>query len=73
MCCQEQCSTVVSTYCLEVSLLIVLIKTLCIKLFIYSHLSQEMNAQCNSSGVQENLVIQSMTFVIITRRILCTS
>jgi len=37
-------STVVYTYCLEVSLLIVLIKTLWMKLFIYIHLSQEMNA-----------------------------
>jgi len=37
-------STVVSTYCLEVSLFIVLIKTLWMKLFIYIHLSQEINA-----------------------------
>jgi len=38
-----------------VSLLIVLIKTLWMKLFIYIHLSQEMNAWCNSSGVQDTL------------------
>ena len=37
-------STVVSIYCLEVSLLIVLVKILWMKLFIYIHLSQEMNA-----------------------------
>jgi len=47
------------------------------------HLSQEINAQCNSSGVQEYLInsklvnseyhiIQSMTFLSITHRILCT-
>ena len=37
-------STVVSTNCLKVSLLIVLIKTLWMELFIYINLSQEMNA-----------------------------
>ena len=76
-------STMVSTYSLKVSLLIVLIKILWMKLFIYIHLSQEMNAYCNSSGVQENLVnsklvnseyhiIQSMTFLSIANRISCT-
>ena len=50
---------------------------------IYIHLNKEMNAWCNSSGVQENLInsklvnseyhiIRSMTFLSITCRILCT-
>jgi len=53
------------------------------KIFIYIHLSQEMKAESNSSGVQENLVnlklvnsehhiIQSLTFLSIMHRILCT-
>jgi len=37
-------STVVCTDCLKVSFLIVLIKIVWMKLFIYIHLSQEMNA-----------------------------
>jgi len=77
---------IVSTDCLTVSLLIVLIKILqmklfvcvCVYIYIYIHLSHEMNAWCNNSGVQENLdnseyhVIQSTTFLSITHRILCT-
>jgi len=76
---------VVSTYCWKGSLLIVLIKILQMKLFIYIYLSQKMNAAyCNCSGVQENLdnsklvkseycIIHSMTFPSITHRILCTT
>jgi len=66
-----------------VSFLIVLIKILWMKLFIYIYLSKEMNAQCNSSAVQDNLdnsklvnseyhIIHSMTFLSITHRVMCT-